>query len=146
MKRRTTRSAAPGDAIALALTWDGSRWPAKRLSAKARSFLADGSPKKSAYSAKTIAQLLTDDRVREIRLCWVPRLSGGDDVLTIPFTTPGGKRIGFRIARRAIFGEVLGVVYRRSGSRRRPGDGARASHKAFPSLRSLGRTPIRTSG
>ncbi len=117
MKQGTTSGTAPGECIALALTWDGVRWPVNRLPVKARAFLEGGSRKTLACSATRVAGLFANDRLKEIRLCWVPRLRGGEDVLAVPFAAPDGKRIGFRITRRAVFGEVLGVVYRRNRSR-----------------------------
>jgi hypothetical protein len=97
--------------IALALTWDGARWPARTLPPKARAFLARRSGK--IPSARKMAELFADDQVREIRVCWVPRLKGGSAVLSEPFQTPAQTRIGFRAAKTVRFGDVLGVVYRR---------------------------------
>jgi hypothetical protein len=97
--------------IGLALTWDGSRWPARSLPAKARAFLAGKDIITSGRRA--VARLMADDGVEEIRICWVPSLMGGDDVLTGPFSAKDGKRIPFKVAQTKLFGEICGVVYRR---------------------------------
>jgi len=97
--------------IALALTWDGARRPARTLPSGARAFLAGRSGK--IPSARKMAELFADDQVREIRVCWVPRLKGGGAVLSEPFQTPAGIRIGFRSVRTVRFGDVLGVIYRK---------------------------------
>jgi hypothetical protein len=112
MKAR--KVSAPRPIIVLALTWDGARWSAASLPPKARAFLRAGSAKKITPSAAKMAVLLSNDQVPEIRICWVPRLKGGKDVLTKPFITPDGLRVAFRMLRTAHFGDVLGVVYRRS--------------------------------
>jgi hypothetical protein len=93
--------------VSAALTWDGARFPAQRLPAKARAFLGRVTP-----SAK-MAAILAENTPIELRICWVPRLRGGDEVLCPPFTTPDGKRIVFRLVRTVAFGDVLGAVYRR---------------------------------
>jgi hypothetical protein len=103
---RATRRAK----IALALTWDGARWPVASLPAKARSFLrAKGAV---PLSRREVARLLAADAVGELRICWVPRLKGGDDALADVFAAPKGKRVAFRAAKSVRFGDVLGVVYR----------------------------------
>jgi hypothetical protein len=99
--------------IALALTWDGSRWPAGKLPPKARAFLLCKLRNVSVPSTRALSRLLADDQVKEIRLCWVPRLKGGREVLSEPFAAPAGRRIAFRAARTVSFGEVLGVIYQR---------------------------------
>jgi hypothetical protein len=93
--------------VAAALTWDGARFPANRLPAKARAFLGPTTP------AARMARTLAEGQSFELRICWVPRLRGGDEVLCLPFTTPDGKRIPFRLVRTMAFGDVLGTVYRR---------------------------------
>jgi hypothetical protein len=93
---------------ATALTWDGARFPAHRLPAKARAFLG-----KTTTPAK-LAALIAAKELAELRICWVPRLRGADHVLIAPFTTPDGKRIPFRLVRTVPFGDVLGAVYRRA--------------------------------
>jgi hypothetical protein len=93
--------------VAAALTWDGARCPAKSLPAKARAFLGPVTP------AKRLAGILTEGGPIELRICWVPALRGGDEVLCLPFTTADGKRIAFRLVRTVAFGDVLGAVYRR---------------------------------
>ncbi len=103
-----------GRVIALALTWDGARWPVAALPIKARAFLKGGTPRLSVPTATAVAKLLAEDQVKECRICWVPRLKGGDDVSSVPFPATTGKRIGFRPARLVLFGAVLGVVYRRT--------------------------------
>ncbi len=97
--------------IAIALTWDGARWPAKSLPPKARTFLGTGN--RAVPSAKRVAALLSADALREIRVCWVPRLKGGDNVLADVFAAPAGRRVPFRAVRTTRFGDVLGVIYRR---------------------------------
>ena len=106
--------------IAVALTWDGARWPVTALPAKARAFL-----KAKDFAAPTrreTARLLATDAVGELRICWVPRLKGGDNVLADIFPAPKGKRVPFLPVKTARFGDVLGVVYqRRPQSRRKSG-------------------------
>ena len=97
--------------IALALTWDGARWPVASLPPKARAFLRTKGFESPTRSEA--ARLLAADAVSELRLCWVPRLKGGDDVFAEVFATPKGKRVPFRTMKTAQFGDVLGVVYRR---------------------------------
>ena len=99
--------------IALALTWDGVRWPVKALSPKARAFLAGPTREPAAFTMNALARFFTRDEVDEIRVCWVPRLKGGDDVLTSSFPAPGNKRIPFKAIRQIRLGENFGVVYRR---------------------------------
>ena len=108
--KRDGKKASSSGVIALALTWDGARWPARTLPPKARAFLAGRAEK--IPSARKMAELFADDRVREIRVCWVPRLKGGCDVLAEPFQAPVGKRIGFRSVKTVCFGDILGVIYR----------------------------------
>jgi hypothetical protein len=115
MKR--TGQKRSGCPVALALTWDGARWPARSLPPEARAFL-QGSAKPSAVpAAGELASLFAADEIREIRVCWVPRLKGGEGTLSEPGPTPLGKRIPFRPVVILRFGEVLGVVYRRSPGR-----------------------------
>ncbi len=95
--------------MALALTWDGVRWPAQILPPKARAFLASA----EVVSNRKAAQLLADDQVNEIKICWVPRLKGGNKVLAGPFQTPSGIRIGFQCVKTVRFHDHLGAVYRR---------------------------------
>jgi hypothetical protein len=109
--KRSGKRAAKGSVIALALTWDGARWPARTLPPKARAFLTDQSQR--APSGQKLAELFADDRVREIRVCWVPRLKGGGEVLSKPFPTASGTRLAFRSTKTVRFGDVLGVIYRR---------------------------------
>jgi hypothetical protein len=97
------------DAVGLALTWDGARWPASRLSPRARAFLGRTSP----LSPAKLTAALRDGAVGELRICWVPRLKGGSTVLCDPFSTPDGRRISFRLKKTVSFGDVLGVVYTR---------------------------------
>ncbi len=96
-------------AIGLALTWDGARWPLRSLPAAARAFLRG----KVAPGSAEMEQLLSGDQVKELRICWVPRLKGGDEVLNAPFHTADGLRMNFRATASRQFGDVLGVVYRR---------------------------------
>jgi hypothetical protein len=97
--------------IALALTWDGARLPVASLPPKARAFL--GAKGFSSPTRRESARLLAMDVVKELRLCWVPRLKGGDDVLADVFATPKNKRLQFCAVKSTLFGDVLGVVYRR---------------------------------
>jgi hypothetical protein len=104
------KKGAARQAVALALTWDGCRWPVRSLPAAARAFLRVGSGK--VPNAATLGKLLADGKIGELRICWVPRLRGGDDVLAEPFSTPDGLRLRFRAAKPRRFGDVLGVIYR----------------------------------
>jgi hypothetical protein len=97
--------------VALALTWDGTRWPVRSLPPMARAFLK-ASPAQ-APARRSIAALAAAKAIREIRICWVPCLKGGDDTLADPFVSSSGKRVAFRAMRTMSFGDVLGVVYRR---------------------------------
>jgi len=100
-----------GVAIGLALTWDGARWPVRSLPSAVQKFLqAKAGPAPIPRKAK-LARLLADHQVRELRICWVPRLKGGDDVLCPPFETANGLRLNFRATKWKQFGDVLGVVY-----------------------------------
>ena len=81
------------------------------LPPKARAFL--GAKGFSSPTRREAARLLAADAVGEIRLCWVPKLKGGDDVLAEIFAAPKNKRVPFRAVRMAQFGDVLGVVYKR---------------------------------
>jgi hypothetical protein len=60
-----------------------------------------------------MAALLAADEVKEIRVCWVPRLKGGDDVLSAPFASLSGKRLPFHATKTATIGDILAVIYRR---------------------------------
>jgi len=114
--RRVGKKASTSRVIALALTWDGARWPVRTLPPKARVFLKVKSGKSSGVaipSVQKMAELFADDQVSEIRVCWVPHLKGGNEVLSEPFQTPGGKRIGFQTLKTVRFGDILGVIYRR---------------------------------
>jgi hypothetical protein len=110
---RPAKAASNDRVVALALTWDGARWPVRSLPPRARAFLADKSRRQSTPSAKSVAKLLSDDQVEEIRVCWVPRLKGGDEVLSEPFQAEGGKRLAFRSVKITRLEDYLGVVYRR---------------------------------
>ena len=92
---------------AAALTWDGARHPARRLPARARTFLGPVTP------AKKLAAMLCGTGALELRICWIPRLRGGEDVLLPPFETSDGKRVAFKLVRTTSFGPLLGAVYRR---------------------------------
>jgi hypothetical protein len=109
MKRPARTSTARG-IVALALTWDGARWPVKSLSPKCRAFLAGP----ISLPTGKLAALFARDDIDEIRICWVARLKGGDEVLAAPFPAPENKRLSFRAARVVRLGENLGVVYRRA--------------------------------
>lgn len=101
--------------IALALTWDGARWPVASLPPKARAFL--GAKGYATPTRRAAARLLAADEIREMRICWVPRLKGGDNVLAEIFDAPKGRRVPFRVGKMARFGDVLGVVYREANRR-----------------------------
>jgi hypothetical protein len=104
---------APNHALALALTWDGVRWPIKKLPSKARAFLAGRSKSLPVPTARELSRLFAGDAIRELRICWVPCLKGGEDVLSEPFASPAGRRLGFTATRITRLGDILGVVYRR---------------------------------
>jgi hypothetical protein len=114
--------------IALALTWDGARWPAQGLPPKARAFLKSGEKGSSPPSTEKMAKLFEEDRVDEMRICWIPRLKGGNDVLSKPFLPPAGLKLAFKSSKSYRFGDILGVVYRRR-SKARP-SGNRRAHAA----------------
>jgi hypothetical protein len=105
------KTAGNGSVIALALTWDGARWPVRTLPPKARAFLKGQSME--IPSPRKMAELFAGGRVREIRICWVPRLKGGGAVLSEPFQTPAKKRIGFQSVKTMRFGDLLGMIYRK---------------------------------
>jgi len=100
--------------VGVALTWDGARWPVRTLPPKARAFLSGKSRRVAAPSPRAMAKLFAADQVKEIRVCWVPRLNGGDAVLSAPFQTPAATRIGFQSVKTTRFGDILGVIYRRN--------------------------------
>ena len=99
--------------IALALTWDGARWPVRSLSTKARAFLKGKASSLPAPVPHDVSKLFMNERVQEIRVCWVPRLKGGRETLSEPFATLSGKRLVFRAVEKVSLGEMLGMVYRR---------------------------------
>ena len=109
--KRTGKKIPPNRVVALALTWDGARWPVRTLPPKARAFLTTRF--RELPSVAKMAMLLAADEVKEIRVCWVPRLKGGKAVLSEPFPTNSGKRLGYKATKTAQFGDILGVVYRR---------------------------------
>jgi hypothetical protein len=110
--KRPAKTVSQAPVIALALTWDGARWPTRRLPPNARAFLK-GTPRTVPASAKA-AKLLAGDALKEIRICWLPVLKGGEGALAEPFLTPKGMRMEFHAAKTIQIGDVLGVVYRRS--------------------------------
>jgi len=110
---RNRKTTTKGRVIALALTWDGARWPVSALPQKARAFLRSKLPKTTVPAAKQIAELFTRNEVAECRICWVPQLKGGPEVLSEPFLPASGRRVSFVAAGQIAFGDVLGVVYRR---------------------------------
>jgi hypothetical protein len=107
------RPGKPKQVIAAALTWDGVRLPVRSLPPKARAFLRGKSDDATLPSAKKTAELFSDEAIRELRICWVPQLRGGEAVLNEVLPAPGGKRIAFRTIKTIRFGDILGVVYRR---------------------------------
>ena len=100
--------------ISLGLTWDGARWPIRTLPPKARAFLARKFIAAKNPTAREMAEIFVEDQVSEIRICWVTRLKGGEDVLSDPFQTPEGARLGFKAIKTIPFGDTLGVIYRRT--------------------------------
>ncbi len=106
-KTMTAKNRPNGKTIAVALSWDGARCPIRSLSAKARAFLGSS----AAPSAQKMAALFQEDQVKELRICWVPRLKGGNDVLSVAF--PMQTRLGFKSAKVIALGDMLGVVYKR---------------------------------
>jgi hypothetical protein len=101
-----------GSQIALALTWDGARWPTRLLPPKARAFLSG--PSRDVPSIRKMAELFAGDQVSEMRVCWVPCLKGGSGVLSEPFKTLAGTRIGFQSVKSVRLGDMLGVIYRKN--------------------------------
>jgi hypothetical protein len=112
MKKGQTR-AVPRRRISCALTWDGARWPIKKLPPKAQAFLAGKSKNLSIPTAREASWLFANDEIKEIRVCWIPQLKGGQGVLTEPFAVPAGKRLGFSATRITRLGDILGVIYQR---------------------------------
>jgi len=111
--KRIGKAISNDGVMALALTWDGARWPKQRLPLKARAFLSSKSSGTSVPAPQKAAKLLADDRVKELRICWVPQLKGGKEVLSEPFQTAAGMRLGFTARKTVRFGDILGVIYRR---------------------------------
>jgi hypothetical protein len=111
MKRAGPKTST-GRVIALALTWDGARWPVHTLPPKARAFLGEAAS--AVPSTRKITGLFSGNLVREIRICWTPRLKGGNAVLSEPFQAVHGVRIAFRSTKAVHLGDILGVVYRRT--------------------------------
>jgi hypothetical protein len=107
---RSTIQSRTGVKVAVALTWDGARWPARSLPPKARAFLA--AKGYTTFSARAMAKLFASGKIGEMRICWVPRLKGGENVLAGFFFAPKGRRVPFRAKKLTSFGDVLGVVYR----------------------------------
>jgi hypothetical protein len=99
--------------LGVALTWDGARWPRRALPDGAQRFLGGRSPGLAELTRRMAA-----DEVDEIRVCWVPRLKGGNETLNGPFVPGDGRRLKFQATNWRRFGEVLAVTYRR---RRAPG-------------------------
>ncbi len=103
--------ATPPKKVALALTWDGARWPVASLPPKAKAFLA--AKGFSTPTRREAARLLAANAVRELRICWVPRLKGGDNVLADIFSAPNSRRVPFRATKTKHIGDLLGVVFKR---------------------------------
>jgi hypothetical protein len=112
--KRPGKAVANRAIISLALTWDGVRWPLRKLPPKARAFLARENSAPGIPSAQKMAALFANDRITQLRICWVPRLLGGNDVLSEPFSVPAGVRMGFEASKPIPFGDILGVVYSRA--------------------------------
>jgi hypothetical protein len=68
-----------------------------------------------SLSQRGLTALVQLSPPREIRICWVPRLRGGENTLTAPFAARDGKRILFRAVKVVPLGALLGVVYRSRG-------------------------------
>jgi len=109
---RSVKKTAHARTISLALTWDGARWPTRLLPPPARSFLRNH----AAPSARELSALFSADEIDELRICWVPKLKGGEPSLSEPFQTPSGQRLPFRSVATVPFGDVLGVVYRKNSN------------------------------
>jgi len=99
--------------VALAMTWDGTRWPIKSLPSKARAFLRGKSAKLFTPTTRVLTKLFAQDQVRELRICWVSCLKGGRETLSEPFPVAAGKRIAFQAVKSAQFDGLLGVIYRK---------------------------------
>ncbi len=112
MKRRK-KIADQKSTLAVALTWDGARWPIKKLPPKARAFLVGRSKSLPVPTSRELSRLFTANKIEEMRICWVPCLKGGKETLTEPFAAPAGKRIGFVAAKTVSLGPILGVIYRK---------------------------------
>jgi hypothetical protein len=110
--KRSTAVRADGPVVALALTWDGVRVSLRNLPWAARKFLGPAALR--VPDAASLGALFAQDGVKEIRVCWVPRLEGGDRVMAAPFSAPRHRRLGFRRARLVTLGDVIGVIYRRA--------------------------------
>jgi riboflavin biosynthesis pyrimidine reductase len=67
----------------------------------------------SAPSSAQVSRLLQNGELEEIRICWVPVLAGGDQVITLPFPTPRQMRINFRAVSLKQIGDILCAIYRR---------------------------------
>jgi len=98
--KRTGKIASANGVVALALTWDGARWPAKSLPPKARAFLKGPAKNLVVPDSRKLSAHFSDNQV-------------GPEVLSEPFQTASGKRLNFRSVETTHFGDVLGVVYRR---------------------------------
>ena len=92
--------------VALALGWDGARLPRSRLPVAARKFLGAATELPAGELAARRGE------IGELRICWVPTLTGGGETLADPFTTTEGRRISFRATRTVRLGDCLGIVYR----------------------------------
>ena len=114
MKAKTKAVPKKSAVVALALAWDGSRCSMRSLPGKARVFLGAGS--KKIPEMAELSRLLAEGKISEMRICWVPRLQGGRDVLCAPFVPPEGARIRFQVVKQKRFGDVLGMVLRRGRS------------------------------
>ncbi len=107
-----TRARKPSvSSVAVALAWDGSRGSLRAVPRAARTFL--GGRGKRIPGPALLAQKLALGQIRELRVCWLPRLRGGEPVLAAPLATTDGLRLNFRAVKRRPFGDALVVVYRR---------------------------------
>ncbi len=87
----------PCVAVSAALTWDGARYPAtRRLPPVVRHFLAKSRhPVLLEPSSDDITRVIQEQRLAELRVAWVPLLTGDSE--TLLSTEPITKRVPFRL-------------------------------------------------
>ena len=124
MKRAPVNRRRRGAKIALALTWDGARWPVRVAAAQsARAFLGGEGLARRLRGARWPRLFAADACQAKMRICWVPRLKGGDNVLADPFVHRRMAGASLSRVEDDAFGDVLGVVYRTGCASRQTGDG-----------------------